>query len=645
MAITPVGSHALQPGTSSVVMVPPAGSASGDREFLALSSKLSTSPPATPTGFTQVGQGVVGTGANGAGTGPLLVTVWARDLTGAAGNTTISIPSGNAATAGGIIVRKGAGEAWPPLAQLPPAVLLGSDTTSGTPFAAAMAAQAGYAAGDICWSFATTSANSTNPSARAISIPGCTLTVTGIDSGGTPNGNDLFVWTDRALVTAGAQTGAGSTTATLAVASTGGAAHVRINLADQGAVQSSAAAATSSIDGASTSADQGALQSQAQAATSQADGSARSQGALAQAAPPAAAALAGGGLAQGAAAQSAQPALSALAAQARAQAAPSQQAQPASGQLSGQFLSQGQAGQQAAPAQSALAGSALSQAQAQAAAQPAQGQAAAQARSAGPVSSGPPPAQSLLAGTAAGAPDQGALASQTQPAQSALAGALSSAGQAGGQAQPAGALALAAARAQGAAQALASAALQALQALGLAAGAVSSQAEQATGLAEGGQPADHWPAGGGGGVREAEASGAARRSRATGLARGAEARGTVRAADHEGGARVRELRLGTVEYVWADVLFRGRALADIQALTGEAALTTASTSPLPADWRDPDQVERTERRDEAGRLIGAVLSLALLHEADAAGTLHLWARPADAPQAEVVYCGPVRVLP
>lgn len=227
MAITSVGAYGLQPGTTSVTMVPPGGSAAGDRAIIALASKLSGTTPGTPTGgFTLIGSAVVGTGADGAGTGPILLSFWYLDLAGAAGNSTITVTGGNVINGGGHIFRKGAGESW----STPPTVLFGSDTTSGTPFAAVASAQDGYTVGDVDYSFAAITRTGVTLSARTMAVPGCTITVTGIDSGGTANGNDLFVWSDRSLVTAGSQSGAASTTATLSLASTGGAGHVRIAL-------------------------------------------------------------------------------------------------------------------------------------------------------------------------------------------------------------------------------------------------------------------------------------------------------------------------------------------------------------------------------------------------------------------------------
>jgi hypothetical protein len=225
VAITYHNQYGLQPGTTSLTMVPPASTAAGDMVILYVTNKLSGVTPATPTNFTLIGSGVVGTGADGAGVGQLRLTAWYRILPGAASNSTITITGGNSASGGGMVYRKGGSDTW-----AAPTVLFGSDTSSGTGFSASMSAQAGYAVGNWLLSVGTTSAN-TSLSARGITLPGCTVTYTGINSGGTNNGNDCFLWTDHEVVTAGAQSGVGVTTGTTAASTTGGAAQVRVALA------------------------------------------------------------------------------------------------------------------------------------------------------------------------------------------------------------------------------------------------------------------------------------------------------------------------------------------------------------------------------------------------------------------------------
>lgn len=228
MAVAWFGNYILQPGTSGpTTMNPPASTAAGDQEILWVSSKLASgnTPTLSVATWNPLGSFVVGTGADGAGTGQIRLTAWWRELTAAAGTTDVSLASGNVFTAGGSVWRKSAGERW-----AAPRVTPGTDTSSGTGFSAPGADNFTAITGDFIYSVGSTTANTTL-STRSITAAGLTLTVTGIDSGGTANGNDLFCWTDRAQVTAGTQTGVATTTGTTAASTTGGSLLFRIALA------------------------------------------------------------------------------------------------------------------------------------------------------------------------------------------------------------------------------------------------------------------------------------------------------------------------------------------------------------------------------------------------------------------------------
>lgn len=225
MGDTVVGHHALQQGTTGLTFTPPAGSAAGDLEVLVVFDKLvatlPTSPPPAGSSGTWIlhGQQAVGTGADGAGVGQILCSVWKRVLTAASGNTTVSIPSGDSAMGGGTIFHKLAGDpAW----NLK--VSFGTDSSSGTGFSATVAVNLDIKVGEFVVSFGAFTAQTTLPG-RGLTLPGVTSTLTGIDSGGTANGNDMFVWRDMRQSTAGTQSGAGTTTATAGVATTGGCVH------------------------------------------------------------------------------------------------------------------------------------------------------------------------------------------------------------------------------------------------------------------------------------------------------------------------------------------------------------------------------------------------------------------------------------
>lgn len=226
MAVSWFGNYILQPGsTGPTDMTPPASTAAGDLEIMWVASKLAGGNTPTLTGtWDSLGSSNVGTGADGAGTGQIKLTSWWHILSAAATTSTVNLTSGNVFTGGGSVWRKSAGETW-----AAPVVTPGTDTSSGTGFSAPGAVNFGAKTGDFIYSAGATTANVTL-SARSITATGLTLTVTGIDSGGTTTGNDLFVWTDRAQVTAGTQSGVATTTGTTSAATTGGSLLFKVGL-------------------------------------------------------------------------------------------------------------------------------------------------------------------------------------------------------------------------------------------------------------------------------------------------------------------------------------------------------------------------------------------------------------------------------
>lgn len=232
MGITYVGNYGLQAGTSgspALTMIPPVGSQATDKAQFGIVSKLSSVTPTTPAGWALLGTGVVGTGVDGAGAGPMRMTVFEQILSGAAGNTAVDIgaSTGACAMAAGRIWRKGANEIW-----APGSVQFGSDNTSDTTHSAAMAAQDGIKAGDWVWSIGCVTIQAPSLNTRNNTIPGTTKTHTGIDSSGTPNGNDMFIWTDNEQITAGSQSGVGIVTGSTTTATTGGGAQIHVALLD-----------------------------------------------------------------------------------------------------------------------------------------------------------------------------------------------------------------------------------------------------------------------------------------------------------------------------------------------------------------------------------------------------------------------------
>lgn len=226
MAVSFVGFSVLQAGTAAAVTVSaPSGTpAAGDYQIVFMASKLSGLIPPTPTGFNLLDTAVVGTGADGAGTGPIRLTAWGKELTGAAAGVSVSNPGGNVFNAGSCCFRKASTEFWNVT------VGFGSDTSSGTSFSAVVPNMFAVT-GDHFYYFDAVTLNTTR-SADSMTATGCTLAaITGVQSGGTASGNQMFTNEARTNVTAGSQTGTATCTATHAAATTGGSLLIRASVA------------------------------------------------------------------------------------------------------------------------------------------------------------------------------------------------------------------------------------------------------------------------------------------------------------------------------------------------------------------------------------------------------------------------------
>lgn len=227
MAIGYLDQYGLQGGTTALTMVPPVGTASGQQGIIFIADKNSSVDPTDPgSGWTRIGSAQVGTGADGVGTGQIRLTAWYKNFAAAEGNTAFTITGANRAIGGGMVYTKGAGETWGV-----PTITFGSDTDgSSTAFSALMAANLGVLVGEYLLSVGVYTLDTTF-AGRNITIPGVTATVTGINSGRGATGNQIALWTDHALSTAGTQSGASTTTGTSGAATTGGALNIRIGLA------------------------------------------------------------------------------------------------------------------------------------------------------------------------------------------------------------------------------------------------------------------------------------------------------------------------------------------------------------------------------------------------------------------------------
>jgi hypothetical protein len=227
MAVSFVGFSTLQAGSAAAVAVtPPASTLAGDIQMLFMASKLSSTIPQVPTGFSLMDSAVVGTGTDGVGTGPIRLSCWSKELAAAGASVNVSNTGGNVFLAGGCAFRKAAGEYWNC------SVNFGSDTSSGTAFSAAVP-NMGLITGDFLYYFGAVTANTTR-SVDSITATGATLAaITGTQSGGTATGNAMYSWEARTNVTAGQQTGTATATATHAAATTGGILVIRASVAQK----------------------------------------------------------------------------------------------------------------------------------------------------------------------------------------------------------------------------------------------------------------------------------------------------------------------------------------------------------------------------------------------------------------------------
>lgn len=224
---TDVGQWALQGGTTSLTMVPPAGHAQRDRHLLWAINKLEDKVPAI-SGIPVLAAAVVGTGAQVVDDGPQRMTFWEFDEGASQSSVAISIPLALNSLGGGYTVRPDATEFFNPST-----VLFADDIISNTTFVALMAANQGFTVGDWAIQVATFTHGNPGLPGRSFTIPGCTLT----GAGGVPlnsapqnsTGNHQYTFTDRGQVTAGTQSAAATAGGTTTTATTGGAAHVRLS--------------------------------------------------------------------------------------------------------------------------------------------------------------------------------------------------------------------------------------------------------------------------------------------------------------------------------------------------------------------------------------------------------------------------------
>jgi hypothetical protein len=224
-------------GTSSVTPEGDAGAGwsggtiqEGDHAFITVSYKQAGATLATPSGWVLIASAQVGTGAVGAGVGPVQLRIYYRQVP-SGGLTMPTLTMGGDSTGrvvqAALIVYRGDLGAAGALAY---AATAGSDTTSNTSLNVTGSADIGIQTDDalLCYG-AVTDDSSTTLSAQALSTSGVVYGSTGNPfNTGTADGDDIRSFASRAIATSGTSTAAPTFAATLGAATTGGALFLRL---------------------------------------------------------------------------------------------------------------------------------------------------------------------------------------------------------------------------------------------------------------------------------------------------------------------------------------------------------------------------------------------------------------------------------
>ena len=197
MAISYVGNStvptaaAAGTGTTGLSLTPPANQL-GDLLLMFVHAKPDTATIVTPDGWTAVSNGAAagGGGTTGADTGPTTAAWFYKPADERTTAVSVSVTSGNASMGMILCVRSDVPEAGWSVAGAN-----GIDTTTGTPFTAAMNTNPGIDSGDMVLVFGGVPTDVTTPAQFSAE----TLTATGLTSGSvteiaepaTTQGNDL----------------------------------------------------------------------------------------------------------------------------------------------------------------------------------------------------------------------------------------------------------------------------------------------------------------------------------------------------------------------------------------------------------------------------------------------------------------------
>lgn len=186
----------------------------GDILVCTVGIKPDTASATTPTGWTLIGSVAGGTGSTGIDTGPMNGLVYARVADGGGSDTTgaITIGSGNVAGAQVHVFRSST------VANVEIVGTAAADTTTGTPFSAAMPVDIGLSVGDMLVAIGvvpTDVGGGTQFSAETVAASGMTtVTLTEIGEWASATGQDMGAWLGYGPVVTGTSTGVATVSAT-----------------------------------------------------------------------------------------------------------------------------------------------------------------------------------------------------------------------------------------------------------------------------------------------------------------------------------------------------------------------------------------------------------------------------------------------
>lgn len=197
MTISYVNVGTASTGSTSLTPSFPAVTA-GNILFLFVANKYPGNGPATPSGWTLIGQGQGGAGSSGADSGQTFLTAFYKIATGSeSGTLSVSIPSGNSARAAMIQFSKTEGS-WHVFSQT------AADNSAGASWSMSSAAAMRIETGDAVLAACAINTDTYTFSSNAIAASGVTFdTVFPLLFGNSTTGDDCRLQVDVAAVTGG----------------------------------------------------------------------------------------------------------------------------------------------------------------------------------------------------------------------------------------------------------------------------------------------------------------------------------------------------------------------------------------------------------------------------------------------------------